>query len=324
MSSRRVKLADACLGLAAGILAASFSLPARLPAQTAAQNSSEPAKKPICCATQDDVAKLYLSMPAAKKRTPRTADGHPDLSGFWDNLFNASAATKADGSVDFELVGKSGQSVYAWPEPDQPPYKPEYYEKVKKIVDGMYGNTSPKDPELDCKPMGVPRATAVPLQIVQSAKTTAILYESDNIAETYRVIYTDGRPHPKDLDTSYLGDSIGHWEGDTLVVDVTGLNDETWLGGADGHTEPAPPGENRGHQIVEKYAMLHSDQEHVVERYTRHGDMLIYNATVEDPVMLTKPWVLNPRYMMLGGPDDRIFESTCVARDKQHLVKPTP
>lgn len=69
--------------------------------------------------------------------------------------------------------------------------------------------------------------------------------------------------------------------------------------------------------------MLHSDQEHVVERYTRRGDMLIYNATVEDPVMFTKPWVLTPRYMMLGAADDRLFESTCVARDKQHLVKPT-
>jgi hypothetical protein len=149
------------------------------------------------------------------------------------------------------------------------------------------------------------------------------LYESNFIGQTYRIIYTDGRGHPKDLDSSFLGDSIGHWEGDTLVVDVTGLNDETWLGGAQGHTEPGGPGEP-GHQIVETHALIHSDQEHVTERYTRHGDMLVYEATVEDPVMFAKPWVVTPRHFMLGvPPDDRIFESFCEARDKSHIVRPT-
>ena len=79
-----------------------------------------------------------------------------------------------------------------------------------------------------------------------------------------------------------------------MVVDVTGLNDETWLGGAQGHTEPGGPGEP-GHQIVETHALIHSDQEHVIERYTRHGDMLVYGATIEDPVMFTKPWVAHGR-----------------------------
>jgi hypothetical protein len=319
-------------GVAAAAFAFGFCV-AAIPAiaQSATQspskvsaNSAAPAKvSPVaCCENNDELQKLYLSMPPAKKRTPRSADGHPDLSGFWDNLFNDSVDKKADGSFDFELGGP-GNSPYKWPAPNEPSYKAEYLDKVKKLVATEYGNSSPEDPQYDCKPLGVPRATAVPLQIVQTPKLIVILYESNNIGQTYRIIYTDGRPHPKDLDTNYLGDSIGRWEGDTLVVDVVGLNDETWLGSAQGHTEPGGPGENGGHQIIERFAVLHSDQEHVTERYTRHGDMLVYDATVEDPVMFTKPWVLTPRHMMLAGADDRIFESTCVVKDKLHIVKPT-
>ena len=120
-----------------------------------------------------------------------------------------------------------------------------------------------------------------------------------------------------------MGDSVGHWEGNTLVVDVVGLDDSTWLGGAQGHTEPAAFGEPKNHQIIEKYALVHSDQEHVVERYTRHGDMLFYEATVEDPVMFTKPWVLTPRHLLLRN--DRFLETFCTpsSTDKTHMVKPS-
>lgn len=318
-----MKFRRKCCSLSLGIFVAGLcfaSMPSS--AQNTAPAPSTTAKKPVCCANNDELQKLYLSMPPAKKPTPRASDGHPDLTGFWDNLFNDSVEKKADGSFDFELGGPT-VSPYTWPAPNEPSYKPEYIDKVKKLVDTLYGNSSPEDPQYDCKPLGVPRATAVPLQIVQTPKLIVILYESNNIGQTYRIIYTDGRPHPKDLDSSYLGDSIGYWEGDTLVVDVTGLNDETWLGSAQGHTEPGGPGENGGHQIIERFAVLHSDQEHVTERYTRRGNMLIYSATVEDPVMFTKPWVLTPRHMMLAGPDDRIFESTCVVKDKEHIVKPT-
>lgn len=131
-----------------------------------------------------------------------------------------------------------------------------------------------------CKPLGVPRGAVGTMQVVQTPQVTAFLYELQP-GPVFRLIYTDGRAHPKpdDLDTSFLGDSIGHWEGDTLVVDTIGLNDETWLGG--GFAGP-------------KYARIHSDQEHVIERWTRDGDTLTYEATVEDPVMLTKPWVITP------------------------------
>jgi hypothetical protein len=287
----------------------------------AAGDSSQP-YMPGCCSTNEELQKFYLGLPAAKKPTPRASDGHPDLTGFYDNPFNTVVTKSTDGSVSFVLGGRR-INAYKYPAPEMPSYKPEYAAKVEALFKNQYGASTPDDPQYDCKPMGVPRASMVPLQFVQTPKMVVVLYESNFIGQTYRIIYTDGRGHPKDLDSSFLGDSIGHWEGDTLVVDVTGLNDETWLGGAQGHTEPGGPGQP-GHQIVETRALIHSDQEHVTERYTRQGDMIAYEATVEDPVMFTKPWVLTPRHFMLGvPPDDRIFESFCEARDKSHIIRPS-
>jgi hypothetical protein len=163
---------------------------------------------------------------------------------------------------------------------------------------------------MDCKPLGVPRVMLPPLQIIQTPGLVAILYESNVTTSTYRLIYTDGRPHQKDADPSYLGDSIGHWDGDTLVVDVVGLNDDSWLGG----------GQQGGNS---QYAIFHSDQEHVIERYSRQGDTLTYEATVEDPVMLTKPWVIVPRRFKHGGPDDELMDNYCQNHDKGHFVAPT-
>lgn len=253
------------------------------------------------------------------KTTPRTRDGHPDLSGYWINPRNDLTKRAADGSLLYDFGG--GQYAKKLPDgytfnglvlrPTQPKYKAEYAARVKAIVDGTYGPSTPEDPQYDCKSMGVPRSHVPPFQFFQTPEALAILYESSaNIGQTFRVIYTDGRSHPKpdDLETSFLGHSIGHWEGDTLVVDVVGLNDETWLGGG---------------QATEKFALIHSDQEHVIERYTRNGDLLKYEATVEDPVMFTEPWVISPRLVMHGGPDDDIVENYCNARDKEHIIRPS-
>jgi hypothetical protein len=193
---------------------------------------------------------------------------------------------------------------------EEPPYKPEYMAKVKAIGDAMYGDASPLDPQYDCKPYGVPRgslrgAGGYAMQIVQNAQTIAFLYE-DRPGPYFRLVYIDGRGHPEDFDPSYVGHSIGHWEGDTLVVDVVGLNDETWLGSG---------------TIGPKYAMMHSDKMHVVERWTRTGNVITYEATVDDPVMFTKPWVMTPRQTQLAAPDDYIRPTMCIPYDKTHLVK---
>jgi hypothetical protein len=290
--------------LAAILLAGVLTLAPMLYAQKNAVNSQLP-----CVGCSPD-----------GKTTPRAADGHPDLSGIWDSQEFSEDGSGAghlgtrssDGSVLFDFGGpNSGGLARLDLAPNQPSYKPEYMAKVKAIGDGMYGGSTPTDPQMDCKPLGVPRSiSGAPsggvFQIIQTPQVVGILFESAP-GPAYRVIYTDGRPHPKDLDTSYMGDSIGHWDGDTFVVDVVGLNDDTWL------TDP------RGGR---QYTSIHSDQEHVIERYVRTGNVLDYQATVEDPVMFTKPWTVTKR-IQHGGADDRIEEGICNGNDKSHFVTPT-
>jgi hypothetical protein len=283
-----------------------------VPRPAAAQNSSVVAKP-------DATSKkaLCIGCSVDGKTTPRTADGHPDLSGLWNNNIVGGAYNKtADGSSYFDFGGgQRDPEVVALNRvaPDkisQPDYKPEYAAKVKAIMDVTYGASTAQDPQMDCKPLGVPRVFLLlgfGMQIVVAPDMMVMMYET-NTGDNTRLIYTDGRPHPKDMDTSYMGDSIGHWEGDTLVVDVAGLNDETWLGA--GQTGP-------------RTAILHSDQEHVIERYTRVGDVMTYEATVEDPVMFTKPWVITPRRIRHAAAGDYFLQSFCQPMDKQHLVKPT-
>jgi len=296
------------------------------PQPTSAQNSAsvEKSAKPERKVSSEELEKAYLQLPEAKLPTPHTADGHPDLSGFYYNPLDISVKRAADGNIYYAFgETRTDGPPPRYPDPVEPSYKPEYAAKVKGILERTYGTTSQEDPNFDCTPSGVPRASTGPMQIVQTPKMIVILYESNFIGQTFRIIYTDGQPHPKDLDTSYMGDSVGHWEGNTLVVDVVGLDDSTWLGGAQGHTEPAAFGEGKNHQIIEKSALIHSDQEHVVERYTRHGNMLVYEATVEDPVMFAKPWVLTPRHLFLRN--DRFLETFCTpsSTDKTHMVNPS-
>jgi hypothetical protein len=143
----------------------------------------------------------------------------------------------------------------------------------------------------------VPRV-GLPSQIVQTKDMVVFLYEART---TYRVIPIDGRPHRTDQDPSYMGDSVGRWDGDTLVVDVNNLTDDSWLG-ADG--------------------WIHSDATHIVERYTRNGDVLSWTATVEDPKVFTKPWVMTPQSVRLN-PDPKAMleeEPPCVEQDGPHIV----
>jgi hypothetical protein len=262
------------------------------------------------------------------------ADGHPNLTGFWagggqgedgatpdapapaegadSNQFTRSGIheiTKtADGSVFFSYAGANGGTEVgadgydATPKPTAP-YKPEYLAKVQKILSVQYGRTNINDPEDSCAPAGVPRASFAGF-VVSSPEAVAIMYEASP-GPYYRIVYTDGRKHPSDWDTSYMGHSIGHWEGDTLVVDTVALDDTTWLQGA-------------GNSI-------HSDKEHVIERWTRKGNVVSVETTVEDPVMFTKPWVLPTRQIMLntGNPDtygNSIIPSMCNTNDHSHWV----
>jgi len=124
-----------------------------------------------------------------------------------------------------------------------------------------------------------------PMQIVQTPQQIVILYEYMNV---FRVIPLNAK-HPDDLVPTYMGDSVGHWDGDTLVVDVTGFNDKTWLTGT---------------------GTFHSEALHITERYTRvDKDQINYDVTMVDPGVLTKPWTIHLTIMLREG--TRLQEYVC-------------
>ena len=217
--------------------------------------------------------------------TPRLA-GHPDLTGSWahtDWIGNYMTGggrrcgpTQEKGcnrsvnqTEDFELYSPSRFGNL-----NRPMYKPEHWDKVQQL--DMW--TNKYDPVMTCQPLGVPRQ-GPPRRIYQSESDITFLYFGGDAGGgygEYRVIPTDGRKHTKEaeFDITYMGSTVGRWEGDTLVLDSIGFIDTTWLG--------------RG-------GFFHSTDMHVVERFTRQGDAILYDVTVEDPEVLVEPWVLPTR-----------------------------
>ena len=181
----------------------------------------------------------------------------PDLSGVWQS-----------GGVS--LYGEPGLSTAKVPDPVNPPPKrePIPYQASAEAKSKTY--TASDDPTLACLLPGVPRITSMPMpfEIVQKPKEVVIAYESYH---AFRIIpINDKLQHPNDLVPTWMGDSVARWDGDTLVVDVTGFNDKTWLSGT---------------------GSFHSEALHVVERFQINSDDTItYTATVTDPKVLTKPW----------------------------------
>jgi hypothetical protein len=245
--------------------------------------------------------------------TPKSVDGHPDLTGVWGGAGGgAYVEHKADGSTLLLLGGRSdtkdkdpdqksgrlNQDPDAikrrMADPNKPSYKTEYVAKVKELAD----NENHTDPAFFCRAEGVPRI-GPPNEIVQTAGKVVFLYENEK-GNTFRVVPID-RPHRKDVDDLYYGDSVGHWDGDTLVVDVTNFTDDTWLS-IDGY--------------------FHTTDMHVIERFTRDGNKLHYEVTVEDPKVLNKPWTMNPRNLVLktDAGDEPYEQGPCIEKDEDHIV----
>lgn len=216
--------------------------------------------------------------------TPRLG-AHPDLSGnyvFSDWIGNymtgggrrcaptqdPSCNRDVNQTYDFELYSPSRFGNLG-----RPIYKPEHWDKVQEL--DMW--TNKYDPVMTCQPLGVPRQ-GPPRRIYQTDSDVTFIYLGGDAGGgygEYRIIPTDGREHdPRRLETTYLGYAVGRWEGDTLVIDSRMFNDFTWLG--------------RG-------GFFHSDQMRVIERFTRQGDALLYDVTVEDPEVLVEPWVFPTR-----------------------------
>ena len=239
-------------------------------------------------------------------RAPRDAYGKPDLNGTWDHLGGIEfiRPTKlADGSVCIracEGAARPAPAPAAAPrpaaapsEPLFPKYKPEFLDKVKDLN----ARQVEMDSGLRCMPPGLPRL-GPPGKIIQTAKEVVFLYDDVNGA-FFRIIPVDGRKTVrKDLPPSYLGDSIGHFEGDTLVVETTNFNDDTWL---------------------TDNGAFHTTALRVVERLRRVGDTIEYTATSYDPAVLAEPWVSKPYTMWIT--DMELEEpARCEDRDLEHVI----
>jgi hypothetical protein len=228
----------------------------------------------------------------AKPRTgavPRASDGRPDLTGVWQGASTRRGSwEEANSGLG---VGGTGRDPSAPANPasqqvitEPAPYQPWAAQKVLEA----YSRRGIDDPNGLCLPSGVPRSALVglfPIQIVQTPQQIVILYE---YMSAFRVIPLNAK-HPDDVVPTYMGDSVGHWEGDTLVVDVVGFNDKTWLSGT---------------------GTFHSESLHVMERYTRvDRDQINYDVTMDDPKVLTKPWTIHSTFMLRDG--TRVREYVC-------------
>ncbi len=242
--------------------------------------------------------------PAAAKPMPRTSwDGKPDLTGVWGGPLPAT------GTPSVEERASSVAELARL-------YQPWALEKSNAL-------SYLEDPRLHCGPWGFPRyidgaSLAVPrnafyflLQIVQAPKETAVFIEY--VYTGYRVIPTDGSTHPKTIVPSFFGDSVGRWEGDTLVVDVTGFNGKIWL--ANGKLGTRPPGDLGGGTMT-------SDALHEVERWRLvDADTLEYQAIVEDPKVLTGAWT-TPKYRLRRVPPGTVpHEALCLDPEDLAVMK---
>jgi hypothetical protein len=237
------------------------------------------AAPPASASRSQDVA-------AASQQTPRMANGKPDLSGNWNfNAMNWRYGNRRCGptqvkcsrainqTMDFEFEAPSRFG------PNRPLYKPEFWDKVQQL--DMW--TNKEDPVMTCQPLGIPRE-GPPRRIVQSANDVIFFYtryvDGGGGYGEYRIIPTDGRKHDPQqaIESTYMGYTVGRWEGDTLVLDSISFVDSTWLA--------------RG-------GFFHSDQMHVIEKLTRRGNQIKYDVTVEDPEVFAEPWVMSTKTLRL-------------------------
>jgi hypothetical protein len=241
------------------------------------------------------IPRLPNGKPNLGASLPRTADHKPDLSGVWQ-------LEPAHCNVS-ESVGTCGQDYRAGPEfgnigarlSSELPYQPWAAELVKQRAAGI----GKDDPVALCKPAGALRLLTYPpyRKLIQMPGLVVILSERD---VTFRQIFTDGRPLPKDPNPSFNGYSVGRWESDTLIVETIGFRDGIWL-------------DRRGSPLT--------DAARMTERFrrTNFGNLDI-DITIDDPKAYTKPWTIKLRQLLV--PDTDLLEYYCQDNEKDtaHII----
>ena len=228
--------------------------------------------------------------PSSTQEVPRGPDGKPDLSGIWQ-VVNAAAWDLEGHPAEKDVPG--GLSVVVG---GGIPYQPWAAKKKRE----NYANRVNADPETKCYLPGVPRITYMPypFQIVQTPTQFAFLYE---YVHAMRNVFV-GSDHPPGHIDWWMGDSRAHWEGDTLVVDIVHFNDTTWF---------------------DRAGNFHSDELHVVERFTRTGlDHMTYDVTIEDPKVFTRPWMISMPLYRRQEANMQLLEYECYAFDDEFHAVP--
>jgi len=233
-------------------------------------------------------ALLGLAAPVAAQDTsiPRTSDGRPDFSGIWQTLGAADDDLEPHGTRKDAPPGRGivdGGVI---------PYQPAALERRKK----NFAARAAADPRSKCFTLGTPRGVygGEPFQIFQRPRDLTVVYQ---FGHPVRTIHTNGTRHPEGALDFWLGDSRAAWEGDTLVVDVTQFNGETWL---------------------DRAGNFHSDALHVIERFTPAGpDHIDYTVTIEDPKVFTRPWTMRMVLYRHKEKNFQILEYECYAFDHE-------
>jgi len=240
---------------------------------------------PACANSEaDEGTQAAAPASAAASAVPRTVWNEPDLSGIW--MGGGTWTARNNNLALLETL-----------------YRPEVYAKMKTVGEK-------DDPLLRCVPYGMPRAVLSspwPFQFVQAPGVLVMMTE---YYHAYRVIPTDGTPHVEGMFPTHFGDSVGRWEGDTLVVDVVGFNGKTWLSDPD---KPTPT--SAGNWPT-------SDAMHQIERWRRvDADTLEFQVTVEDPKMLTASWT-TPKVLLKRAPKGtHLGEAVCLDTTTYDLAR---
>jgi hypothetical protein len=213
---------------------------------------------------------------------PRTPDGKPDFRGFWSRIGLRNLENIEEHAESFD--GSGGTSSIVDPRDGRVPYQP-WAAAQRRTHFTTYLN-----PQVLCLPTGSPKVAYSP-GVNQILQTPSSLIFLDDYAHVFRIVPTDARPHVAPNIRLFMGDSRGRWEGDTLVIDVTNLDDRTWL---------------------DAIGNFYSDAVHVVERWTMfHPDVIHFEATIDDPKVYTRPWTMAFGLRRHTEPGYEMMENAC-------------